>query len=96
MDASMVFEVLYCVVDIFRSYFDGNFDEDSIRNHFVLTYELLDGTLLLLFNIKMLISFSEILDFGYPQNSSVDVLKLYITQGKSITSDNKVNFHLSP
>lgn len=25
--------------------------------------------------------FSEILDFGYPQNSDVETLKLYITQG---------------
>jgi len=65
VDASMVFEVLYRVVEIFRSYFDGNFDEDAIRNHFVLTYELLD----------------EILDFGYPQNCSTEVLRLYITQG---------------
>lgn len=66
VDASMVFEVLYRVVDIFKSYFDGAFDEDAIRNHFVLTYELLD----------------EILDFGYPQNCSTDVLRLYITQGQ--------------
>jgi len=66
VDASMVFEVLYRVVEIFKSYFDGVFDEDSIRNHFVLTYELLD----------------EILDFGYPQNCSADVLRLYITQGQ--------------
>jgi len=65
VDASMVFEVLYRVVEIFRSYFDGSFDEDAIRNHFVLTYELLD----------------EILDFGYPQNCSTEVLRLYITQG---------------
>jgi AP-2 complex subunit mu-1 len=66
VDATMVFEVLYRVVEIFKSYFDGNFDEDSIRNHFVLTYELLD----------------EILDFGYPQNCSTEVLRLYITQGQ--------------
>jgi AP-2 complex subunit mu-1 len=38
----MVFEVLYRVVDIFKSYFDGEFNEDAIRNNFVLTYELLD------------------------------------------------------
>ena len=43
----MVFEVLYRVVDIFKSYFDGEFNEDAIRNNFVLTYELLDGILLL-------------------------------------------------
>jgi hypothetical protein len=36
----------------------------SIRNNFVLIYELLD----------------EVLDYGYPQNCSTDVLKMYITQ----------------
>lgn len=66
VDACMVFEILHRIVDIFKSYFDGQFDEDAIRNHFVLTYELLD----------------EMLDFGYAQNCSTDVLKLYITQGQ--------------
>ncbi|KAG6384085.1 hypothetical protein SASPL_156127 [Salvia splendens] len=37
---------------LFKSYFGGSFDEDAIRNNFVLIYELLD----------------EIMDFGYPQN----------------------------
>ena len=41
----------------------GKFDEDSVKSNFVLIYELLD----------------EILDFGYPQNSETDTLKLYIT-----------------
>ena len=36
----------------------------SIRNNFVLIYELLD----------------EVLDYGFPQNCSTDVLKMYITQ----------------
>lgn len=44
VDASMVFEVLTRVVEIFKAYFDGHFDEDAIRNNFVLIYELLDGT----------------------------------------------------
>ncbi|KYQ92704.1 clathrin-adaptor medium chain AP-2 [Tieghemostelium lacteum] len=65
VNACMVFEVLHQLVELFKSYFD-NLDEDSIRNNFVLVYELLD----------------EILDFGYPQNCSTDVLKLYITQGQ--------------
>lgn len=41
----------------------GKFDEDAVKSNFVLIYELLD----------------EILDFGYPQNSETDTLKLYIT-----------------
>jgi hypothetical protein len=30
-------------VALFKSYFGGAFDEDAIRNNFVLIYELLDG-----------------------------------------------------
>lgn len=41
----------------------GKFDEEAVKSNFVLIYELLD----------------EILDFGYPQNSDSDTLKLYIT-----------------
>lgn len=41
----------------------GKFDEEAVKSNFVLIYELLD----------------EILDFGYPQNSDTDTLKLYIT-----------------
>lgn len=42
----------------------GKVSEENIKNNFVLIYELLD----------------EILDFGYPQNSDVGILKTYITQ----------------
>jgi hypothetical protein len=36
-------------VALFKSYFGGAFDEDAIRNNFVLIYELLDGTLFYFF-----------------------------------------------
>ena len=39
------------VVTLCKSYFGGEFSEQSIKNNFVLIYELLD----------------EIMDFGYPQ-----------------------------
>ncbi|KTW25932.1 hypothetical protein T552_03206 [Pneumocystis carinii B80] len=39
------------------------FNEDSIKNNFTLIYELLD----------------EIVDFGYPQNTDINSLKMYIT-----------------
>ena len=39
------------IVTLFKSYFGGDFSEQSIKNNFVLIYELLDETL----------------DFGYPQ-----------------------------
>ncbi|GKD29734.1 AP-2 complex subunit mu, partial [Tanacetum coccineum] len=51
-------------VNLFKSYFGGGFDEDVIRNIFVLIYELL----------------VEFMDFGYPQNASPEILKLYITR----------------
>ncbi|KAJ2329413.1 clathrin associated protein complex medium subunit, partial [Coemansia sp. RSA 2681] len=60
--AAMVFEFLYRLLGLGVSYF-GRFDEESVKNNFVLIYELLD----------------EVLDFGYPQNIEVDTLKLYVT-----------------
>lgn len=42
-NVSAVFEVLHKLVEIFKSYFNDVFDEESIKNNFVLIYELLDG-----------------------------------------------------
>ncbi|KPI42294.1 AP-2 complex subunit mu [Cyphellophora attinorum] len=61
-NAAIVFEFLYRFISLGKGYF-SKFDEDAVKNNFVLIYELLD----------------EILDFGYPQNTDVDVLKMYIT-----------------
>ncbi|GAA5996258.1 AP-2 complex subunit mu [Rhodotorula paludigena] len=61
-NAALVYEFLYRFINLGRSYF-GKLDEESVKNNFVLIYELLD----------------EILDFGYPQNSESDTLKMYIT-----------------
>ncbi|KAL2322904.1 hypothetical protein Fmac_027283 [Flemingia macrophylla] len=63
-NVACAFKFVVEAVALFRSYFGGSFDEDAIRNNFVLIYELLD----------------EIMDFGYPQNLSPEILKLYITQ----------------
>lgn len=40
--AALVFEFLYRFVNISKSYF-GKLDEESVKNNFVLIYELLDG-----------------------------------------------------
>lgn len=40
--AALVFEFLYRFVTMSRSYF-GKLDEESVKNNFVLIYELLDG-----------------------------------------------------
>eukprot|EP00298_Acanthocystis_sp_HF-20_P013364 c20312_g1_i1.p1 GENE.c20312_g1_i1~~c20312_g1_i1.p1 ORF type:complete len:435 (+),score=134.89 c20312_g1_i1:61-1365(+) len=63
VNAPLAFQFLSTLIGIFKSYF-GVMDEDSIKNNFVLIYELLDETM----------------DHGFPQNCQADVLKLYITQ----------------
>ncbi|KAJ4353721.1 clathrin associated protein complex medium subunit [Didymosphaeria variabile] len=61
-NAALVFEFIYRLIALGKAYF-GKFDEEAVKNNFVLVYELLD----------------EILDFGYPQNTETDTLKMYIT-----------------
>lgn len=63
----MVFEILYKLISVFEAYFGSKFDENSIRDNFVLIYELLD----------------EALDFGHPQILSVDLLTKYIKSKES-------------
>jgi len=41
-NAALVFEFCYRVITICKSYF-GKVDEESVKNNFVLIYELLDG-----------------------------------------------------
>lgn len=45
VNAALVFEFLYRVISIGRSYF-GKLDEEAVKNNFVLIYELLDGALM--------------------------------------------------
>ena len=47
---------------LFKSYFGGAFDEDAIRNNFVLIYELLDGNAASCF----LISLTATVDISVP------------------------------
>lgn len=42
VNAAMVFEFLYKMVDLMASYF-GRVTEENIKNNFVLIYEILDG-----------------------------------------------------
>lgn len=48
---------------MFKDYF-GELEEESIRDNFVIIYELLDETM----------------DFGYPQTMESKILREYITQ----------------
>lgn len=54
---------LHNLTDVMRSYF-GELEEESIRDNFVLIYELLDETM----------------DFGYPQLTESKVLMEFIMQ----------------
>mmetsp|Transcript_5356 Transcript_5356/g.8414 ORF Transcript_5356/g.8414 Transcript_5356/m.8414 type:complete len:440 (+) Transcript_5356:113-1432(+) len=58
----LAFQFLYKLTEVFRVYFSGVIDEDSVRNNFVLIYELLDETM----------------DHGYPQLTATNILTQYI------------------
>ena len=65
VNPALVFEYLKQKVLILKAYLGDKFDESNIRNNMTLLYELLDETM----------------DFGYPQNCAIDVLRLYINLG---------------
>jgi AP-1 complex subunit mu len=74
---TMIFCLLHKIVEILIGYF-GQLEDESIRDNFVLIYELLD----------------EIIDHGYPQTTDTKLLKEFIkTESnklknvKNITSD---------
>ncbi|KAH7639645.1 LOW QUALITY PROTEIN: adaptor protein complex 1, mu subunit [Dermatophagoides farinae] len=62
-NVALVFSFLHKIVAVFSEYFK-ELEEESIRDNFVLIYELLD----------------EMMDFGYPQITDGKILQEYITQ----------------
>lgn len=62
-NVTMVFSFLHKLVQIFLEYFK-ELEEESIRDNFVLIYELLD----------------EVMDFGFPQTTDSKILQEYVTQ----------------
>jgi Clathrin adaptor complex small chain len=60
---ALVFTMLHKIVQVFTEYFK-ELEEESIRDNFVIIYELLD----------------ELIDFGYPQTTDSKILQEYITQ----------------
>lgn len=62
-NAALVLSYLYKIVRVFSEYFN-ELEEESIRDNFVIIYELLD----------------EFMDFGYPQTTDCKILQEYITQ----------------
>jgi hypothetical protein len=72
---TLIFSFLYKVVEILIDYFN-QLEEESIRDNFVLIYELLD----------------EIIDHGYPQTTETKVLKEYIkTESNRIKVEKKTS-----
>ncbi|ATY60026.1 AP-1 complex subunit mu [Cordyceps militaris] len=62
-NAAEIILFLHKVVEVFTEYFKA-LEEESIRDNFVVIYELLD----------------EMMDFGYPQTTESKILQEYITQ----------------
>ena len=78
VNAALVFEFLHKMVHVLESYF-GKISEESVKNNFVLIYELLD----------------EILDYGYPQKTDSGILKTYITQQGVRTQTTEEQKHIT-
>lgn len=51
-DATGIFEVLYALIKIFKSYF-GSFDEESVRDNIVTVVEVVEGKKNFLFNFTL-------------------------------------------
>jgi len=62
-NVALMFMYLYRLVQVFKDYF-GELEEESIRDNFVIIYELLDETN----------------DYGFPQSMDSKILREYITQ----------------
>ena len=62
-NAATILLFLHKLCDVFTEYFK-ELEEESIRDNFVIIYELLD----------------EMMDFGYPQTTESKILQEYITQ----------------
>lgn len=70
----MILYFLHKLVDVLSEYFDG-LEDESIRDNFVVTYELLD----------------EMMDNGYPQITEDKVLKDYIkTESNKLSKGDRI------
>lgn len=67
----MSFQYLFQLKNIFSSYFTSKWNEESIRENFTLVFELIDETM----------------DYGYPQNCSIEALRMYINLGSERAQD---------
>lgn len=72
-NATVILTFLYKLVQVFTEYF-RDVHEESIRDNFVVIYELLD----------------EMMDFGFPQISESKILRKYITQDYRVSESTGV------
>jgi len=77
-NAMMVFAFLYKLAEVFSQYF-GELEEESMKDNFVITYELLD----------------EMLDNGYPQTTEHKVLMEYIKSESHRLEEKEVSVPVS-
>ena len=71
----MILYFLHKLVEVLAEYFDG-LEDESIRDNFVVTYELLD----------------EMMDNGYPQITEEKVLREYIkTESNKLNKSEKIS-----
>ena len=80
INAAMAIQFLFSMVNLCKAYFGGEFDENHVRKHFVLIYELLDGNDIDS-GIETEILCAEVMDYGIPQFMEADVLKKFIFEG---------------
>ena len=74
INAALIIQFLYDFVFLCKAYFDGEFNEATVRKNFALIYELLD----------------EVMDYGYPQILDPELLKQYITQGNVTSQETNI------
>ncbi|KAK8817958.1 adaptor protein complex 2, subunit mu 1 [Blastocystis sp. ATCC 50177/Nand II] len=63
----LIFHFLFHLVKMFKSYFGTEYKADDLRDKFSVVYEIFD----------------EVLDYGYPQNCAIDLMKQLIRLGKA-------------
>lgn len=73
-NVQLLVEYLYQKLRIVKSYLGDTFIDQDVRDHFTLMYELFDETM----------------DYGYPQNCAIDVLRLYINLGSVLQNASAV------
>jgi AP-2 complex subunit mu-1 len=66
----LMLEYLFQKLRILQSYLGEDVNDEAIQSNFTLVYELFDETM----------------DYGYPQNCAIDVLRLYINLGSVMQS----------